>query len=89
MAKFFLSGAITLGYFVVALFFIRFWKSVGDRLFLFFSLAFVILGLERILFVSMSPSSEMTPYVYVMRLIAYVMIWWAIIEKNSRRKPQG
>jgi hypothetical protein len=89
MAKFFLSGALTLGYFVVSLFFLRFWNSIGDRLFLFFALAFTILGIERVLFVSMSPSNEMTPYVYILRLIAFVMIWWAIIEKNSGKMPKG
>jgi hypothetical protein len=89
MLKYFLSGGLTLGYFVVALFFFRFWNSIGDKLFLFFALAFTILGIERVLFVSMSPTSEMTPYVYVLRLIAYLMIWWAIIEKNSGRTPHA
>ena len=48
MADTFLSGAISMGFLVISLFFLRFWKRSGDRLFIFFSLAFLLLLVERI-----------------------------------------
>ena len=36
----FLAGAITLGYLAASLFFIRFWRNTGDRLFIAFGVAF-------------------------------------------------
>jgi hypothetical protein len=40
----FLPGAITMGFAFCALFFLRFWRTTRDRLFLGFSLAFFLLG---------------------------------------------
>ena len=41
----FLSGAVALGFFVCALFFLRFWRRTRDALFLAFALAFVLMGI--------------------------------------------
>jgi len=84
--KHFLSGAITLGYFVITLFFVRFWKKVHDQLFLFFAMAFGILGLERLIFFCVDPSNEIVPYLYIQRLFAFVLILYAIIDKNKSKK---
>ena len=45
----FLSGAITLGFAVVSLFFFRFWKRTDDALFASFGAAFLLLALNRAL----------------------------------------
>ena len=74
----FLSGVLTMGYLIAALFFLRFWKESGDRLFAWFSAAFLILAVQRTLVVLM-PQSEL---VYVVRLLAFVMILIAIWDKN-------
>jgi hypothetical protein len=86
--KIFISGAITMGYFVVTLCFLRFWKKVQDRLFILFALAFAVLGIERILFTFISPTNEITPYIYSVRLIAFALILFAIVDKN-RPKPSA
>ncbi|HYG34460.1 MAG TPA: DUF5985 family protein, partial [Clostridia bacterium] len=44
----FLSGAIMLNAWAISLFFLRFWRNTGDRLFAFFASAFVLLGVERV-----------------------------------------
>src|SRR5687768_14593332 len=54
----FLMGAITLGWFVAALFFVRFWRQTRDRLFLLFAVSFVILAVTRIVMVIMNPEGE-------------------------------
>jgi hypothetical protein len=55
-----ISGAIVMGYAVVGLFFGRFWKQSRDRLFLFFSLAFWVLGAQR-LGLALAPGPSRTP----------------------------
>jgi membrane-associated PAP2 superfamily phosphatase len=84
MLEFFLSGAISAGYLIIALFFVRFWQSTRDRLFLFFSTAFGLLLVERLVRLAMAVESEWLPTVYLFRLAAYGLILVAIIDKNRR-----
>jgi uncharacterized membrane protein len=74
----FLSGVLTMGYLVAALFFLRFWRQTHDRLFGWFAAAFFILALHRVFVVAM-PDSELG---YVVRLLAFVVILAAIWDKN-------
>lgn len=89
----FLSGAITLGFFVAAAFFLRFWRRTRDRLFLAFAAAFVLLAVNQALAAFLGAGDELTPYTYVLRVLGFVLILYAIIDKNvshdrhSRRKP--
>jgi hypothetical protein len=85
----FLSGAIAMGYFVSAVFFLRFWSTSKDRFFLFFATAFSIEGLNRILLSWASVHSsapEKIPVLYVIRLAAYLLILFAIFDKNRTKK---
>ncbi len=77
-----LAGAIAMGSFVIALFFLRFWRSSGDRFFLYFALSFLIEGVHRIYSSGEIMISESSPHHYLVRLVAYLLILWAIIEKN-------
>jgi hypothetical protein len=80
----FLMGAITLGWFVAALFFVRFWRQTRDRLFLLFAVSFVILALTRIVMVILNPEGDEHMHVYWLRLAAYLLILLAIADKNVR-----
>jgi len=84
MLNAFLAGAATVSLLVIALFFLRFWKKTRDRLFLYFSAAFVILMVERLIRAAMIVENEWTPYVYLVRLAAFVLIILAIVDKNRR-----
>ncbi len=86
----FLSGALTLGFFVAAAFFLRFWRRTHDRLFLAFAAAFVLLGLNQALAAFLGAGDELTPYTYVLRVFGFVLILYAIIDKNlsASRKPR-
>ena len=53
-------------------------------LFLVFSAAFLLLMAERIVLVSIDTSHEFAPYVYVVRLLAFVLIIVAIFDKNRK-----
>jgi hypothetical protein len=80
-----LAGGIAMGSLVIALFFLRFWRDTRDRFFLYFALSFLIEGLLRIYTSSLAFGSESMPHHYLLRLLAYLLILWAIIEKNLPR----
>jgi hypothetical protein len=77
-----LSGMIVAAYLVGALYFAKFWSRTGDRFFLVFASAFVILSLQRALLVLWVSSPELTPWLYGLRLAAFVLILVAILDKN-------
>jgi peptidoglycan/LPS O-acetylase OafA/YrhL len=82
----FLQGAITFGYLVCAVFFARFWRRTAERLFIAFSLAFVFLAMNQVLAWYLEAGDERTAYVYSLRVIGFVLILAAIIDKNVSKK---
>jgi len=78
----FLSGAVTFGYLVAALFFARFWKKTGDRLFVAFAIAFVLLALNQALAQWLGAADERVGYTYLLRVLGFVLILAAIVDKN-------
>jgi hypothetical protein len=85
MIESFLSGAICMGFLAISLFFFRFWKTTRDRLFLFFSMAFILLLVERVVRASFDIQTEWIPAVYLFRLAAYGLLITGVIDKNHRR----
>lgn len=79
-----LLGALSMAAWVAGLFFLRFWRSSRDRLFLFFSLAFWLLGLNWLARAVVHWEAEAQHEVFVLRLIAFVLIIVGIIDKNRR-----
>lgn len=80
----FVGGAITMGCLVIAIFFRCFWKRTGDRLFLFFAIAFLLLGIERLMLVRGNPADEVHFSVYTVRLAAFITLAIAIWDRNRR-----
>ena len=78
----FFSGAVTMGYLVASGFFMRFWRKTADRLFLAFALAFVILALNQALAQWLGAADERLGYTYLLRVLAFVLILVAIVDKN-------
>ncbi len=76
------SGAITMGYAVAGLFFLRFWRETHDRLFLIFAGAFWVLGLQRLALVFSRDMVEDHTGLYLVRLFAFLLILGAIVDKN-------
>ena len=84
-----MAGAIVMGYAVCGLFFLRFWRRTGDRLFLVFALAFWLLGVQRLIFAFSEPVEESRTGLYLVRLFAFLLILWAIIDKNRAGRGSG
>ena len=78
----FLAGAVTLGFLVAAGFFLRFWRRTRDRLFLAFAAAFALLAMNQALAAFFGAGDELTPYTYLLRVLGFVLILYAIVDKN-------
>jgi hypothetical protein len=76
----FVAGLLVMGYGVAAIFFARFRRETGDRLFAFFAAAFALLALQRTLLAlgDLLPIDD--TWYYVIRLLAFVLIVAAIVE---------
>jgi hypothetical protein len=80
-----LLGAVAMTCFIVSLFFLRFWKTTRDRFFLFFAIAFLIEGMGRVILGLIDFSHEQEPLFYLLRLFSFLVILFAIIDKNWLR----
>lgn len=82
----FLSGAVTAGFAISGLFFLRFWKRTQDSLFLAFAVAFWLLGLVQALLALTDFPVEERSFFYLIRLAAFVLILAAIWRKNAEAR---
>ena len=80
----FVLGMAVMGAFVAGLFFIRFWRRTRDRLFLIFSAAFWLMSLNWLLLAFFSAADETDTSLYAIRLVAFLLILVAIIDKNRK-----
>jgi len=81
-----LQGALAMGTFVIAVIFLRYWRDGGDRFFLYFALSFFVQAVNRVALALSASPQEGTPWQYAVRLLAYLLILVAIIDKN---RPPG
>jgi uncharacterized membrane protein HdeD (DUF308 family) len=77
-----LLGVIATTSITAAIFFLRFWKRTRDSLFLAFAVAFLIEGVNRIAVLEVDRPNEGSPWTYVVRLIAFLIILAGILDKN-------
>lgn len=83
----FLWGALMMASLVIAAFFLQFWRRTRERLFALFSAAFVVFALNWLVLALAQPDRESRHLVYLIRLVAFLLISWAILDKN--RAPRG
>ncbi len=79
-----LLGAAAMAAFIISLFFLRFWRDTKDRFFLFFAISFFAEGSCRVL-LNFNQNNEYEPFIYLLRLFAFLVILLAIADKNRRR----
>lgn len=87
----FLAGGLTACYLIATVFFFRFWRRTGDRLFMNFALAFALLAIEQTARLVLNIADERGNYVYILRIVAFLVILYAVIDKNlfaGRRTKQ-
>jgi peptidoglycan/LPS O-acetylase OafA/YrhL len=82
----FLSGAVAMGFAVGAGFFARVWRKTGDRLFLAFAIAFVLLALNQAIAQWLGAADERVGYTYLLRVLGFLIILAAIVDKNFSRR---
>jgi len=82
MTNYLLTGAIGMASLIAALFFLRFWKTTRDRFFLYFAVSFLIQGVNRFFLAQGVNAMDDTPIGYFFRLLAYMLIVIAVVEKN-------
>lgn len=86
----FLSGFATATFLACGLFFLKFWLASKDRFFLLFSGAFALIGVERLIGFTLfalsdydqAYSDEIRNWLYLVRLLAFLLILTGIIQKN-------
>jgi hypothetical protein len=81
-----LLGAIAMACVTVSLFFLRFWRKTRDRFFLFFAASFFVEGVNRAVLGLASIPSEAEPFFYIIRLISFLLILIAIVDKNRANR---
>lgn len=84
--KLVLLGAIAMACFIISLIFIRFWTTTRDRFFLFFAVSFVIAGIGRLMLALLPHTDDQTPLIYLTQLFAFLVIIYAIADKNRARR---
>lgn len=80
----FMGGALTVGYLVAALFFLKFWRRTRDPLFAAFAPAFLLMAANQAAPVLFGIPDEALGGVYLLRLTAFLLIIFAIVRKNLR-----
>jgi hypothetical protein len=79
-------GALVMACFVAGLFFLRFWRKTRDRLFVIFAVAFWLMGVNWLALSFTDPNAaedaEYRAATYLIRLVAFVLIIYAILQKN-------
>ena len=80
----FLSGAITMGFLVAGLLFLRFWRRTREPLFASFAAAFWLLGLGQALLALSGIPDEERSWLYLVRLVAFAIILASVWRANRR-----
>jgi hypothetical protein len=81
-----LDGATAMACLAIGLVFLKHWRASGDRLLLAFAAAFAILCVEYIVLGVAAFGAEWQPYVYSVRLLAFGVLIWGVVDKNRQRR---
>ena len=76
-----LSGALVMACALAGLVFLRFWKASRDPLFAYFALSFLLQGVQWLVSAFVE-ASDFSPLQYLLRLLAYGLIAFAIVRRN-------
>ena len=80
----FRHGALSMACVVAGVLFLSYWRDTRDRLFLFFAAAFWFLGLNWGALGMLAPVVEHRHWLHALRLVAFALIGFGIVEKNRR-----
>ena len=77
-------GALTMACAVIGLFLLKLWRESRDRLFVFFAIAFWILGAHWAGLAVVNPGIESRHELYFVRLAGFLVLVLGILDKNAR-----
>jgi zinc transporter ZupT len=89
MLEDFLGGAVAMGFAVAALFFLKFWRRTREGLFLAFSASFLLLAATQALLTLSGIPTEERSWLYLLRLVAFLLILGAMWWQNRRGRDAG
>ena len=89
MLDHFLAGAISMGFAVAAVLFLKIWTRTRDGLFLAFATAFLLLGVNQTLLSLADIPVEERSSLYLIRLAAFLIIIGALWSKNRQSRKSG
>lgn len=78
----FIAGLLAMGFAVVGVFFLKFWRRTQEGLFGAFAFAFWLMALGQATTALLGAPEERQAVVYLPRLAAFVLILGAILRKN-------
>jgi hypothetical protein len=81
-----LLGAIAMASLTIGVFFLKFWRDGRDRFFLLFALSFFVEGANRVALALVEHPNEAGGVFYGIRLLAFLLILGAIVDKNRTIK---
>lgn len=79
-------GMVAMAALVASLAFLRFWRLTGDRFFALFALSFALTAVNRIALALIPVETEGRTLLYWVRLASYLMILFAVLDKNWPKK---
>jgi membrane-associated PAP2 superfamily phosphatase len=82
----FVAGAMSAGYAIAGLFFLRFWVRTRDRLFGTFAAAFWLMALNQAVSGFSRHAHTENSAAYLLRLAAFLLIIIAVLGKNTGRR---
>lgn len=78
----FLLGVLAMGFLTAGMFFGRFYVQTRDRFFALLSAAFSIMSANQISLLVFGEDTEHRTILFVVRLLAFLLILIAIVDKN-------
>ena len=78
----FASGALAMAYLVAALFFLRFWRDTRERIFGFFTAAFLMFAVQRTALTLLDRGNLLTFAAYGLRILGFLLIVAGVVAAN-------
>jgi peptidoglycan/LPS O-acetylase OafA/YrhL len=78
----FMSGMVTAGYLVAALFFLRFWRRTKDNLFATFAVSFLLFAAGQASVLAFVGPHDDGTWTFLLRLAGFALLLVAIVRKN-------
>jgi hypothetical protein len=83
-----LVGMIVLAALAISVFFLKFWRSTRDHLFLAFAIVFAVEGTTRLFGLFYPSDTDRVPVINLLRMAGYIILIASIAIKNrSPPKP--